>query len=57
VPKSPQNAFPQDDRSAASDLAKRLTRYRRRLEAEGRVRTLRILDREIGEAGEVTGGQ
>jgi hypothetical protein len=32
------------------DLAKRLERYRRRVEAEGRKRSLRIIDRAIGDA-------
>lgn len=43
---------------SAADLARRLARYRRRVEAEGRQRTLRVIDRVIedvedhaGEAG------
>jgi hypothetical protein len=33
------------------DLARRLDRYRRRLEAEGRQRSLRLIDRAIEDAG------
>jgi hypothetical protein len=32
------------------DLARRLARYRRRLEAEGRQRSLRVIDRAIKDA-------
>jgi len=35
-----------------SDLARRLARYRRRVEAEGRKRSLRVIDRAINDAGE-----
>lgn len=34
-----------------SDLARRLARYRRRIEGEGRPRSLRIIDRAIEDAG------
>jgi hypothetical protein len=34
----------------ASDLAHRLARYRRRIEAEGRPRSLRVIDRAIADA-------
>ena len=34
------------------DLARRLARYRRRVEAEGRPRSLRLIDRAIADAGE-----
>ncbi|WP_155263022.1 hypothetical protein [Sphingomonas segetis] len=34
-----------------SDLAHRLARYRRRVEAEGRPRSLRLIDRAIADAG------
>jgi len=38
----------------AADLAHRLTRYRRRVEAEGRPRSLRLIDRAIEDAGRKT---
>jgi hypothetical protein len=43
----------QDD-VAASDLVGRLARYRRRVEAEGRPRSLRLIDRAIEDAGTAT---
>lgn len=33
------------------DLARRLERYRRRVEAEGRPRSVRLIDRAIEDAG------
>jgi hypothetical protein len=36
--------------SVESDLARRLTRYRRRVEAEGRPRSLKLIDRAIEDA-------
>jgi hypothetical protein len=33
-----------------ADLARRLARYRRRLEAEGRVRSIKLIDRAIRDA-------
>jgi hypothetical protein len=36
--------------SPASDLARRLARYRRRIEAEGRPRSVRVIDRAIEDA-------
>lgn len=36
--------------SASVDLARRLERYRTRVEAEGRRRSLRVIDRAIREA-------
>jgi hypothetical protein len=36
--------------SLASDLARRLARYRRRVEAEGRPRSVRVIDRAIQDA-------
>ena len=36
---------------AASDLARRLARLRRRIEAEGRPRSVRFIDRAIEDAG------
>jgi hypothetical protein len=44
-------ATPNEEESAASDLARRLARYRRRVEAEGRPRSLRLIDRAIEDAG------
>ena len=41
---------PRDDAEAASDLARRLARYRRRVEAEGRPRSLKLIDRAIEDA-------
>ena len=41
---------PRDDAEAASDLARRLSRYRRRVEAEGRPRSLKLIDRAIEDA-------
>jgi len=35
----------------AVDLARRLARYRRRVEAEGRQRSVRVIDRAIEDAG------
>ena len=40
----------------AGDLAQRLARYRRRLEAEGRRRSLGLIDRAINDAGGDAGG-
>lgn len=37
--------------SGAADLARRLARYRRRVEAEGRQRSVRAIDRAIEDAG------
>jgi hypothetical protein len=36
--------------AAASDLARRLARYRRRVEAEGRPRSVKLIDRAIDDA-------
>jgi len=46
----PATPLPEDD-EAASDLSRRLARYRRRVEAEGRPRSLRLIDRAIEDAG------
>lgn len=43
-------AMPTEDESAESDLARRLARYRRRVEAEGRPRSLKLIDRAIEDA-------
>lgn len=42
---------PDDGDEAAADLARRLARYRRRVEAEGRPRSVKLIDRAIEEAG------
>jgi hypothetical protein len=39
------------------DLARRLVRYRRRVEAEGRKRSLHLIDRAIREAGDTSGSR
>lgn len=41
---------PRAEDEAASDLVRRLARYRRRVEAEGRPRSLRLIDRAIKDA-------
>ena len=48
---------PRDEYEAASDLARRLARYRRRVEAEGRPRSLRLIDRAIEDAGKKASGE
>jgi hypothetical protein len=45
-----------EQQSEASDLARRLQRYRRRVEAEGRPRSLRLIDRAIEDAGRMREG-
>jgi hypothetical protein len=42
---------PREEDETASDLARRLARYRRRVEAEGRPRSLKLIDRAIEDAG------
>jgi hypothetical protein len=42
---------PIEEEGAASDLARRLDRYRRRVAAEGRPRSARLIDRAIEKAG------
>jgi len=42
---------PQEGDEAATDLARRLARYRLRVEAEGRPRSVKFIDRAIEEAG------
>jgi hypothetical protein len=44
-------ATPNEEESAACDLVRRLARYRRRVEAEDRPRSLRLIDRAIEDAG------
>ena len=41
--------------SPATDLARRLARYRRRIEAEGRPRSVRFIERAIVDAGKKAG--
>ncbi len=41
---------PPDDDEAAADLARRLARYRRRVAAEGRPRSVKVVDRAIKDA-------
>jgi hypothetical protein len=43
---------PLDDQS--TDLTRRLARYRTRVEAEGRKRSLQVIDRAIEDVGKVT---
>ena len=47
---------PRDEDEAASDLARRLARYRRRVEAEGRPRSLKLIDRAIEDADKKASG-
>jgi hypothetical protein len=49
---SPKPGVPaEDDASADSDLARRLARYRRRVESEDRPRSVKVIDRAIEDAG------
>ncbi len=41
---------------SSADLARRLERYRRRVEAEGRQRSLRVIDRAIEDVQDHAGG-
>ena len=41
-----------DLREDAVDLTRRLARYRRRVEAEGRKRSLRVIDKAMGDAAD-----
>ena len=51
------SANPNDDEPGLdSDLARRLARYRRRVEAEGRPRSVRLIDRAIEDASKKTNG-
>jgi hypothetical protein len=43
--------IPNDEEGTASDLARRLDRYRRRVAAEGRPRSAQLLDRAIEKTG------
>ena len=42
---------PEGEHRADPDLARRLARYRRRVEAENRPRSLKLIDRAIRDAG------
>jgi len=44
----------EQEESVASDLARRLERYRRRVEAEGRPRSVKLIDRAIEDADKKT---
>jgi len=46
----PDPATTKDEHSAECDLARRLARYRLRVEAEGRPRSLKLIDRAIEDA-------
>ena len=48
---------PRAEDDAGSDLARRLARYRRRVEAEGRPRSLRLIDRAIEDADGPAGNE
>jgi hypothetical protein len=50
-------AVPEAEASADFDLARRLARYRRRVEAEGRPRSVRFIDRAIDDAAKKAGGE
>ena len=45
---------PDREESDASDLARRLARYRRRVEAEGRPRSVKLIDQAIEDADKKT---
>lgn len=47
---------PEAGDSAECDLARRLARYRRRVEAEGRPRSVKLIDRAIEDAGKKARG-
>lgn len=44
------NVSPKEVQSAANDLARRLARYRQRVEAENRPRSVKAIDRAIEDA-------
>jgi hypothetical protein len=53
---TPEPGVPaEDEASADSDLARRLARYRRRVEAEDRPRSVKVIDRAIEDAGNKRG--
>lgn len=50
-----QPALPDDgEEDSAADLARRLKQYRRRIEAEGRPRSVKLVDRAIEDAAKKT---
>ena len=49
-------ALTQASDAAETDLARRLARYRRRVEAEGRPRSVKLIDRAIEDAGRKASG-
>ena len=52
----PDPAAVPDGSNADSDLARRLARYRRRVEAEGRPRSVKLIDRAIEDADKKADG-
>jgi hypothetical protein len=46
-----RNIADEGQEAADRDLARRLERYRRRVEAEGRPRSVRLIDKAIEDAG------
>ena len=48
---------PRGEQETASDLARRLARYRRRVEAEGRPRSVRFIDRAIEDVDKKSQGE
>ena len=53
----PDSSIPAEGNDVAdSDLARRLARYRRRVEAEGRPRSVKLIDRAIEDAGRKASG-
>lgn len=54
---TPRRVAPNDDqKSEECDLERRLERYRRRVEAEGRPRSVKLIDRAIEDAGKKARG-
>jgi hypothetical protein len=53
--KTEPNVHDTDDATAAADLARRLARYRRRIAAEGRPRSVRLVERAIEDVGKKAG--
>lgn len=54
--KSDSAPVPENRENADADLARRLARYRRRVEAEGRPRSVKFIDRAIEDAGKEANG-
>lgn len=54
---TPRRVAPNDDQKGEEcDLERRLERYRRRVEAEGRPRSVKLIDRAIEDAGKKARG-